>query len=172
MNINEHVAEEPFVDRVRRQAEAKAKEYYELQHEERRVAQSLERTRNYIDSLNAFLDAEGEPKVRLRDQMQASNVGKPGNRSKDMPLRYPKWEGMRLVDIVEKLLEEASGSLHADDVVAGIYELARPTDLRKAKHSLVSTLRKGVKDGNWEALGKNQYRSKSRAQQELQRVPT
>ena len=84
MNSNGHYAEESWVETLRRQAEAKRKEYYEMAQEHRRIALRMEKAKISIEHLNSVLEDEGQAKVLLREQTQTSNVGKPGNRSKDI----------------------------------------------------------------------------------------
>lgn len=151
---------EPFVETLQGRAEEKRTEYLQLLHEQKRVALHLERIKAYIQALNSLLEAEGQSKVQLREPSNTNGVGKPGNRSKDMPLRKPEWEGMGLSDIVETILGETNDDLHADGIVDHIYEAESETDKRKAKRSLVSTLRIGAKDGRWAALGQNRYQGK------------
>ena len=170
MSLNGHQVEESFTDSLRRQAESKRKEYNQLVHDQNRVALQLDRVKAYIQSLNGLLEAEGQAKVQLRDDTKTNVVGRPGNRSKNMPLRKAQWEGMTLYDIVETIVEEASGDIHVDQILPQIYETETQKDRRLAKQSLVSTMRRGAKDSRWVALGQNMYTRIQNRQPELQAI--
>lgn len=162
---NGRYSEEPFLDSLRRQAEAKRKEYHNLLHQQSRISLSLERAKAYIQSLNSILEAEGQPRVQLREAGQTNTVGKPGNRGKDMPLRRVEWEGWTLVEIVESILDQTPDPIHVDQIIPLIYEIDKTGDKKKAKQSLVSTIRRGAEDGKWASLGRNIYQGKQSSQQ-------
>ncbi len=163
MNGNENPdGNAEFVEQVRHRAQGKAAEYYSLLHEQRRVEMQVERVKAYVEQLNRFLEAEGQTPVPLREIRQGSPVGKPGNRSKDFPLRKAQWEGLSLWDIVAEILSASPNEvMHADAIAHQIYEIESPIDLRKVKRSLVSTLRRGARGGRWQAVPRNRYRSKA-----------
>ena len=156
--VNGHFQQGSFADVLRGRAEEKQAEYIRLVHEQMRIGIRLEGIKSYIQNLNGLLQAEGLPIIHLRDSSTTGGVGKPGNRSKDMPLRKPEWEGMSLLRIAGTILNQSSDAIHADVLVPLIFEIENPLQHKKAKHSLVSTLRNGAKEGLWEALPKNQYR--------------
>lgn len=170
MSINGHSVGESFPDSLRRQAESKRKEYNQLIHDQNRIVLQLERVKAYIQSLNGLLEAEGQPRVQLREDTNTNIVGRPGNRSKDMPLRKPQWEGMTLYEIVETILDETSGDIHADHIIPQIYETETQKDKSRAKQSLVSTMKRGASDGKWIALGQNMYSRIQNRQPELQTI--
>ncbi|MDO8751839.1 MAG: hypothetical protein Q7K03_11980 [Dehalococcoidia bacterium] len=156
--VNGHFQQGSFADVLRERADVKQAEYMGLMHEQMRISIRLEGIKSYIQSLNGLLQAEGLAIIHLRDSSATSGVGKPGNRSKDMPLRKPEWDGMALLQIAGTILSRSSGAIHADVMVPLIFEVESAPQHKKAKHSLVSTLRAGAKKGLWEALPKNQYR--------------
>ena len=169
MSTNGQLIGESFTDSLRRQAESKRTEYNQLVHEQNRVVLQLERVKSYIQSLNGLLEAEGQPKVQLRDDKNTNAVGRPGNRSKNMPLRKAQWEGMTLFEIVGTILKETGADIHVDQIIPQIYEVGTQKDKKMAKQSLVSTMMRGAKDEKWIALGQNKYSRKENRQPELQR---
>ena len=170
MSTNGHLAEKSFTDSLRLQAESKRKEYNQLLHDQNRIVLNLDRIKEYIQSLNGLLEAEGQPKVQLRDDKNANAVGRPGNRSKNMPVRKAQWGGMTLYDIVEAILDSTSGDIHVDQVIPNIYEIETQKDKKMAKQSLVSTMMRGAKDKKWIALGQNKYSRKENRQPELETI--
>jgi len=150
-----------FLGQLRHRAEEKLAEYYGLKHEQQLIQVRLERAKAYLGTLNSFLEAEGQQPVVLRESKGGSIVGRPGNRAKDMPVRKAEWEGLSLREIVEQILAASpSEAIHADVILQRVYEVESPADMRKAKTGLVSTLRRGAKQGLWEFLRHNRYKAK------------
>lgn len=156
-----------FSDALRRRAEDLRVDYGRLQQEQKRIAVQIERLKAYIMHLNGLLDAEGIEPIRLGEPKATTGFARPGNRSKDMPMRKPQWDNVTLTDAIDSILSERSDALHADMLVALIYDISTPAEKRRAKHSLVSTLRQGVKAGRWEGLPKNRFRGSSARQAAL-----
>ncbi|MGD1119020.1 MAG: hypothetical protein ABR886_05985 [Dehalococcoidales bacterium] len=156
-----------FASSVKQRAEEKAAEYHNLLHEQQRIEMLLERIRKYIDKLNSVLEAEGQSPIVLREPKSGSIVAKPGNRAKDFPIRKVQWEGMTLFDIVHSILNASPTQiLHADVIAHQVYEIQNKKDLQRVKRSLVSTLRRGAKDGRWDFVPRNKYKAKSAIAQE------
>jgi len=150
-----------FVAEVKRRAEVKVAEYYQLLHEQRRTELRLESIKKYIGHLNNFLAGEDEQPVILKEIPKGSPVGKPGNRAKDFPLRKPEFEGMTLDEIIKTILDKSPNEIYHGDVIAyKIYEIQSKSDLIKVRRSLVSTLRRGAKKGLWEFVPRNKYKGK------------
>lgn len=149
-----------FVEAAAKKAQEKRQEYTQLLHEQKRIALRLEKCKNYLENLNNILGHEGLEKIALKESSQQSGIGKPGNRAPDMPVRKPEWATMSLADAASMILSESSEALHVDVIATKIYELESPFDKKKAKRSLVSTLRSGKKRGLWLGLGKNRYQRK------------
>jgi hypothetical protein len=145
---------------LRCQAEQKQAEYGQLQHQQKRIAFELAKIKKYIEHLNGLLEVEGLPTISLRDSTSTSTsvIGRPGNRSKDMPLRRPEWDGFSLPEAISDILDESDEDYHADILVERIYEIQTPAEHKRAKQSLVSTLRQGDRNGKWLARGGNKYR--------------
>ena len=146
-----------FTEMLKQQANEKQVAYQELQHQQRRLAFEMERIKTYIEHLNGLLEVEGLPPIKLREANLTSPIGQPGNRSKDMPLRRSEWEGYSLPEAVEAILAKTNAPHHADVLVERIYEISTLTERKRAKHSLVSTLRQGALQGKWQSLGGNKY---------------
>ncbi len=156
-----------FIVQVRQRAHSKVEEIKQLLHEQKRTEMLIERAKKYLNQLNVFLEAEGQRPELLRELPNASPVGKPGNRAKDFPIRKAEWEGMSLFEAVKAILEASPNDIqHADVIAHKVYEIQTPTDLRRVKQSLVSTLRNGVKRGLWEGLKRNKYKAKASVAQE------
>lgn len=165
-NTENNVGHMEFISQLKKRAEQKVAECYQLMHEQKRIGLQLERTKTYIGRLNDFLEAEGQAVVTLREAQSESRVGKPGNRSKDFPLRKTEWEGMALRDIVKAILDATPREIHhANDIARKIYEIQTDSDLRKVKRGLVSTLRRETKNGLWEGHKGNRYKAKASAEQ-------
>ena len=155
-----------FVNQARQRAEAKAIEYRQLDHEEKRIVMLKERVKKYIEQLNSFIESEGQTPVRLMTSPIGSIVGRPGNRTKDFPLRKMEWEGMTLDEIIQSILTTSPDEIfHANILCHKIYEIKSDAELHKVKRSLVSNLRRGVKRGMWEAIPRNRYKAKVTEQQ-------
>jgi hypothetical protein len=155
-----------FASQVRIRAEEKAKEYMARAHEIRRLEVLQVRTKDYVEQLNRFLEAEGQRPVLLKESHTISGVGKPGNRSKDMPVRKVEWEGMSMNEIVGRVLNATPDvTYHYTEIAPKIYEIYSDLDLRKVAKNLRSTLQRGVKDGLWERTGRAKFKAKVTAQQ-------
>lgn len=159
--------ETDFHSSLRLQATEKSAEYSKLAHQSRRITVQLERVKSYIEHVNALLEAEGLPLVRLDSPSKATGFAKPGNRSKNMPVRKVQWEGYSLADISELILNDTDRALHANEMVEMVYEVTTPSEHKSAKLSLVSTLRTGAKNGRWVFEGKNIYSGIGERQQPL-----
>lgn len=158
-SISFGVTEDSFADSLRRRAEEKQAEHLRLLHEQGRIALQLERCSAYIEHLNGLLEVEGLPRIHLRQATDRTGFARPGNRSKDMPLRKAQWEGQSLQDAIEQILDSSLEIMHADVLAHDIYEIENQADRRKAKRTLVSTLRQGAKAGRWRTIPGNRYQS-------------
>ena len=52
---------------LRMEAEKALQEYLDIQHERRRLVAQIERTKRYLEKLNAFLVSEGQEPVSIPD---------------------------------------------------------------------------------------------------------
>ena len=147
-----------FHSLLRARGDAKADALRALEQERRRIEEEIERTRRYLNDLNALLRDEGLPLVP--DPTAPAKGGTPftpGNRSTKMPSRREEFTGMPLADAVDQLLH-GGRKLHADQLVSLVYDLKDDNERRAAKHSLVSALAQGVKAGRWQRAAPNVYR--------------
>ena len=154
MSLN---GKESFEVVLRERAEGKRVEYNNLLQEQRRLSVRIQRVKEYLDKVNGLLEMEGLPRIRLSDARATTKVGRPGNRAEGMPVRRMEWEGMSLVDVVLQILSETVEASHADTVVHRIYEIETDADKRKAKPSVVSSLRTVAKKGLIEKVGRNRF---------------
>ena len=152
------VSEMSFQDIIRARALEKQREYLSLIHEQKRIAVRIERLKASMEHWNNVLEDEGVPTIPMREPPEGG-FARPGNRSKDMPLRKAEWEEMSLTDAVQSILSQTDQTLHADTLVHLVYEIETQAEFKKAKHSLVSSLRSGAKNNLWKAEAKNHYRS-------------
>lgn len=166
MNDMNETNDGAFVIQLRIRAEEKAKEYGELLHEKRRIEMQLERTKNYVAQLNAFLEAEGRRPVIIREERPGSTVGKPGNRSKEMPLRKSEWELLAMNDIIAIILNQSPTVVyHPKQVAPLIYEIQSDADLRMVERNVRSTMQRGAREGRWDRVGRAKFKAKATVQQ-------
>ena len=156
-----------FLLQLNMRAQQKAKEYAELLHERQRLEMRIERTRGYIEQLNNFLRAEGQEPIPLKVTAGSrSGVGKPGNRSKELPIRNMKWEGMTINQIIESILNASPDvSFHPKEVSPLIYEIESESDLHIVIRNLRSTMQSGARKGLWERTGRARFKAKVSEQQ-------
>ncbi|MDO8531648.1 MAG: hypothetical protein Q7T26_05710 [Dehalococcoidia bacterium] len=161
MNQNSSERQTTFEEALLQQAAEKQREYSQLVHEAKRVTLRLEKCKAYVQQLNSLLVAHNLSPIQLHELTPKGGVGKPGNRSKDMPVRRAEWEGMSLTQIVSSILGETDEVMHANALVERIYEIDNDRDRLRAKHSLVGTLRAGARNELWEGLPRNKYHRKT-----------
>ncbi len=153
------------IEALRRLSKDKEEQYRNLIYHGNLIAYQLNQVKEYIQHLNGLLAIEGLPTITLSELSGKPGVGKPGNRSKDMPPRKAEWAGMSLVGAVKIILAGENREFHADEIVQRIYETHTRAEKKKAKQSLVSTLRvggkirAGGKNAEWKTLPKNKYKS-------------
>ena len=168
MNSNDRNNDDKgFLLQLHMRAERKAKEYAELLHERQRLEMRIERTKGYIEQLNNFLKAEGQKPIPLKVTAGSiSSVGKPGNRSKALPIRNMKWEGMTVNQIIERILNASpTVSFHPKEVSPLIYEIELESDLHMVMRNMRSTMQSGARKGLWERTGRAKFRAKATVEQ-------
>ena len=149
-----------FSDALKAEAETMQLTYNKLHDQFRRVRHEIERVKTYVEHLNGLLEAKGMPRISLHEPTAKTGIGRPGNRTKGMPLRRSEWEDMSVMDAVDAILRQTDKAVHADVLVERIYEVTTPLEHKKAKHTLASTARQGAKNDRWIALGRNRYQAK------------
>ncbi len=164
---NENYDDKSFLLHLHMKAQQKAKEYAELLRERQRLDMRIERTKGYLEQLNNFLKAEGQEPVMIKAMPHlGSPVGKPGNRSKALPLRKAQWEGMTVNEIIAHILHASPDvSFHPKEVAALIYEIDSESDLKMVIHNMRSSMQRGARDGLWERTDRAKYKAKVTAQQ-------
>lgn len=152
-----------FLLQLHMRAAQKAKEYAELLHERQRLEMRIERTKGYIEQLNNFLRAEGQETVSVKAASHlVSAVGKPGNRSKALPIRKMQWEGLSINQILECILNASPNvSLHPKEVAPQIYEIESESDLHMVTRNLRSAMQRGAREGLWERTGRAKFMAKA-----------
>ncbi|MFC2032658.1 hypothetical protein ACFLUS_04800 [Chloroflexota bacterium] len=168
MNSNEGSnADKVFLLQLHMRAETKAKEYTELLHECQRLEMRIERTKGYLEQLNSFLKAEGQAPVTLKVATSSTgSVGKPGNRSKELPVRKVLWEGMTVNQIIESVLNASpTVSFHPTEVSTLIYEIESEADMKMVVRNVRSTMQRGARDGLWDRTGRAKFRAKATVEQ-------
>lgn len=161
-NVSNNNDDKAFLLQLQMRAQQKATEYSELLHERDLIDMKLERTKGYIEQLNHFLRAEGQQAVSVKtSSSQASGVGKPGNRSKTLPLRKERWIGMTINQIVNQILNAAPGlSFHPKDMANEIYEIQSDLDLKMVLPNLRSSMQRGARDGLWDNAERGKFKAK------------
>ncbi len=156
-----------FLLQLHMRAQQKAKEYAELLHEHQRLEMRIERAKGYIEQLNSFLRAEGQEPIPLKVTAGSrSGVGKPGNRSKEFPVRKVQWEGMTINQIVERILSASPEvSFHPKEIAPLIYEIESESDLHIVMRNMRSTMQSGARKGRWERTGRAMFKAKVTEQQ-------
>jgi hypothetical protein len=152
-----------YIELTKKRVADKVDEYQQLLHEQKKIEMMLERVKGSINHLNGYLEAEGQSPVKLRAAIEANVVNKPGNRSKDYPLRKMKWEGMSINQIVQAFLGASPDTIyHANEIIPEVYEIQTDVDLKKVSISFVSALRRGVMIGLWDRIPGNMYKALAR----------
>ena len=168
MNSNDrNYKDKGFLLQLHMRAQQKAKEYAELLHERQRLERLIERTKGYVEQLNNFLRAEGQEPVSIKAEAHlGSAVGKPGNRSKALPIRKMQWEGITINQIIESILNTSPDvSFHPKEVAPLIYEIESESDLYMVTRNVRSTMQRGAREGLWERTGRAKFRAKATAEQ-------
>ena len=108
-------------------------------------------------------DMFGNEATHQNGYQETEHLSKPftqGNRSPDMPNRRPEFANYTLISAACKILHDAPGILHANDITKAVFEIRDEASLRKAKPSMASELYRGAKKGELTSLGNNKYRCK------------
>jgi len=159
---------EHFVSEVLSRARQKASEIANLLHQQKGIVMQIERAKAYLEQLNAFLEAEGRAPVLLSEPRPTNNVGTPGNRSKQKPLRKIEWEGMSLMAIVQEIVDSSPNEVHnTERTLPKIFEIKSPTDRAMVIRDVRSTFQLGARQGRWERTGRGSYKSKKAVQQRM-----
>ena len=148
-----------FKEELEQHAARKYEEYQAALKQKRQLELSIDGLRRYLEQMNPLLSAEGLQSLNLSLEKAGTGFATPGNRSSDMPPRQARFAAASLAEAVLAVLDQASRSLHANEIVRQIWDIGSDRDHKKAKHSLVSTLSQGVKSGSWERTGPNTYRA-------------
>lgn len=156
-----------FLLQLHMRAQQKAKKYAELLHERQRLEMRIERTKGYIEQLNSFLRAEGQEPIPLKVTAGSrSGVGKPGNRSKALPIRRMQWEGMTINHIIERILNASPKmSFHPKEVAPQIYEIESESDLYTVTRNVRSAMQSGARNGLWQRTGRAKFMAKETVEQ-------
>lgn len=166
---NENYNDKSFLLHLHMKAQQKAKEYAELFRERQRLDMRIERTKGYLEKLNDFLKAEGQEPVLIKAMPHVgSAVGKPGNRSKALPLRKMQWEGITINEIIAHILNASPDvSFHPKEVASLIYEIESDSDLKMVMRNMRSSMQRGARDGLWERTDRAKYKAKVTTQQRI-----
>jgi hypothetical protein len=165
-NVGKNNDDLGFTAQLRERTQKKANEYTELLHERQRIDVLIERTKKYVEQLNSFLVAEGQPEITLKEPRSGSFVGKPGNRSKQLPARKIEWEGMSINEIVQSILNTSPNKkYHPADLAPKIYEIEHESDLRMVIPNLRLMLQRGARAGLWDRIARANYRAKNHKKQ-------
>jgi len=149
-----------FAVLIERQIREGMRDYSKLEHMKDKLQLSVDRTKLYIERLNAVLEATGHKRITLIDPRRCSSVKRPGNRAKDYPVRQEQWDGMPVWDIISQILQqEPDKVLHGNDIARQLYEIEKDSDLVRVKSSLLSQLYRGAKLNLWKSLGHNMYQA-------------
>lgn len=155
-----------FLLQLHMRGQQKAKEYVELSHERQRLDMKIERVKAYVEHINTFLEDEDQPLISLKEAQPRGTVGRPGNRSKELPVRKIQWEGMSINEIIERILDASPGvSFHPKEVAPVIYEIQSDTDLRMVMRNVRSSMQSGARKGLWERTGRAKFRAKTIVEQ-------
>ena len=168
MNRNEvNNDDKGFLLQLHMRAEQKAKEYEGVLHEIQRLEVRRERIKEYVEQLNKLLEAEGKEPVLMKAMPHlGSPVGKPGNRSRALPLRKMQWEGMTINQIIGSILNTSpTASFHPRVVSSLIYEIESDSDLHMVMPNVRSSMQRGAREGLWERTGRAMFKAKVVEQQ-------
>ena len=166
--VNDNGNSEQFVMGVLNRAKQKAGDITNLLHQQKGIVMEIERAKEYLEKLNAFLQAEGHRPVLLTEPRPTTNVGIPGNRSKKKPLRKIEWDGMSLMAIIQNIVDSSPNEAHnAEQTLPKIFEIKSPADRLMVLHDVRSTLQTGSRQGRWDRVGRGLYKSKNTMQQRM-----
>lgn len=168
MNSNsENHGDKGFLLQLSMRTQQVANEVKELLHERQRIDVRIKRAKDYFEKLNTFLTSEGQKPISISLVPQTGNpVGKPGNRSKEFPIRKIAWDGMSINQIIKHILGSSPNvSFNPKSVTKEIYEIQSDSDLRLVIRNIRSYLQRGDRDGLWEKTGRAMFRAKVTEQQ-------
>lgn len=156
-----------FLLQLSMRAEQKVQEYSRFLQERQRLERKIELSKRYIEQLNEFLRSEGQEPIPLKAIASSrSGFGKPGNRSKELPIRHMKWEGMTINQIIESILNTSPNMpFHPRKVVPLIYEIRSDADLNMVMRNVRSTMQRGVREELWERPSRGKFKAKVTEQQ-------
>ncbi len=156
-----------FLFQLHMRAEQKVAEYVKLLRERQHLDRQIELTKQYVEQLNSFLKAEGLEPVTIRTiPSTLSSVGKPGNRSKSLPLRRVQWAEMTIDQIIVHFLSTSPElSCDARDVAQQLYEIDSEADMDKVIGNTRSSLQSGFRKGLWERTERGKYKARVTEQQ-------
>jgi hypothetical protein len=166
--VEENRNDEQFVMDVRNRARQKSNDITNLLHQQKGIVMEIERAKAYLEKLNSFLVSEGHSPVLMTEPRPTANVGTPGNRSKQKPLRKIEWEGKSLMEIVQEIIDSSPEEAHnAERTIAKIFEIKNPADRLMVMHDVRSTLQAGSRQERWDRVGRGLYKSKRAVQQRM-----
>lgn len=162
LNLND----EQFVTQLEARARLKVQEYNDISREIQRLTRRQEDVKTYVEKLNDFLVAEGLQPIPLRDTQHKTGVGKPGNRSKALPLRRQRWEAMTIDYAITTILNESPNrAFDAKEISPIIYEIQSEKELKKIAENIRSSLQRGAQNGLWIRIDRGKYKAKIGVQQ-------
>ena len=156
---NQGATQEAYLVALEVKAREKQERLAALRREQKRIAAELELTSDYLQHLTRLLEAEGQTAVAIPQEAHKGGIGRPGNRAEGMPLRKVEWKNMSLSQIAREVLAQSKNPLPLNQLAHRIYEIHSTDDLRRAKRTLVSTMRLGVKRGRWQSPTQGHYQS-------------
>lgn len=165
-DIQQNTDNKEFISLLRQRAQHKVDELAQLEHDLHRIEVQIERTKAYVQKLNAFLESEEELPIPLKQVSKGTGVGKVGNRSKEFPVRKVQWEGMTMNEIVASILNASPNKIfQSSDIVPLVYEIQSDKDMRLVSDTTRSVMQKGKRAGLWAKAGYGKYKSKSPIEQ-------
>jgi hypothetical protein len=158
-------SDKEFLILLKQRATQKAQELEELIQESKRIISRIENAKAYVAELNGFLEREGEKPIQIKETHK-EGIGKPGNRSLDLPVRRKEWDGMNMNEITSTILNRAATkSFTPDDISKEVYEIQNDRDLRRVVEGIRTVLQRGLKAGYWERPSYGKYRAKTPIEQ-------
>jgi hypothetical protein len=163
--MHEMSSDKDFLSILRQRATQKSFELDELIQESKRIQSRIENAKAYVAELNSFLEREGEKPVQIRETHK-DGIGKPGNRSPDLPVRRKEWDGMNMNEIVRTILDRTgTKSFTPDDISKEVYEIQTDRDLRRVVDGIRTVLQRGLKAGYWDRPSYGKYRAQTPSEQ-------
>jgi hypothetical protein len=171
INDSIDVKDNEYINNTRQRVKEKIEDYNNTEHEIKVLKLKNERTKEYIDLLNSFLEHEGQRPEQIETRPHGITAKFVGNRKKGLPLRKDKWLEVSINKAVQTILSESPNRIYKPHELAKeIYEINSDADLRMVIKNFSAMLQRGERDHLWIRPGRAQYKARLSNQGQLTNV--